>query len=367
MPVQKAAIAKVVGRRRFRRFVAGVVVTLFGVLVAPFLGVGGVLAVALTAAASVTPEGPSGPACSVEWEDGATVVIPGAGGDGQWTLTEEQKATAIGLYSGAVQANATSFEAALVLGAAMQESTLQVFANELVPESLNHPHHAVATPTTTDGTAVDTLGPLQQRPSAGWGAIADLMNPAYAARAFLGGTGGPNAGSPPGLRDIVSGTLPFADSIEAVQVSGEGEKYAKWEIPAVYLVEQLEAGTVQTCAALSGDIAAPLENWPLVAVTDGVGPRDNSAHGASSWHPAYDFIHTDGETCGRPVFAMMSGTVTVVNGGANAMWVTGADGAAIGYLHMEVYTVGLGDIVQAGQHECGRPCLSREADRRFGQ
>lgn len=59
----------------------------------------------------------------------------------------------------------------------MQESSLRNLANPTVPASLNRPNEG-------SGDNFDSLGVFQQRPSQGWGTVAQLMKPRYAADAF---------------------------------------------------------------------------------------------------------------------------------------------------------------------------------------
>jgi hypothetical protein len=59
----------------------------------------------------------------------------------------------------------------------LQESSLRNLANPTVPASLNQPNEG-------SGDNFDSLGVFQQRPSQGWGTVAQLMNPSYAADAF---------------------------------------------------------------------------------------------------------------------------------------------------------------------------------------
>jgi hypothetical protein len=59
----------------------------------------------------------------------------------------------------------------------LQESSLRNLANPSVPASLNRPNEG-------SGEDFDSLGVFQQRPSQGWGTVAQLMNPRYAAGAF---------------------------------------------------------------------------------------------------------------------------------------------------------------------------------------
>jgi hypothetical protein len=59
----------------------------------------------------------------------------------------------------------------------LQESSLRNLANPTVPGSLDRPNEG-------SGDNFDSLGVFQQRPSQGWGTVAQLMNPRYAADAF---------------------------------------------------------------------------------------------------------------------------------------------------------------------------------------
>jgi surface antigen len=123
---------------------------------------------------------------------------------------------------------------------ALQESNLWMYANESVPESLSYPHDKV-------GRDHDSVNLFQQRPAAGWGTVAELMDPVYAVKAFFGGPAGPNHGSPRGLLDIPGWeTLPRGKAAQTVQVSAFPDAYDKWETTAVELVEQLSGSTVCT-------------------------------------------------------------------------------------------------------------------------
>ncbi|WP_203981492.1 hypothetical protein [Planosporangium flavigriseum] len=60
---------------------------------------------------------------------------------------------------------------------ALQETALRNLANSTVPESLNYAHQGVY-------QNFDSVGLFQQRSSQGWGSVAELMDPATAARLF---------------------------------------------------------------------------------------------------------------------------------------------------------------------------------------
>jgi hypothetical protein len=73
----------------------------------------------------------------------------------------------------------------------------------------------------------DSLGLFQQRPSAGWGAPAQIQDPSYATEAFFGGDKPPGT---PGLVDIDGWmSLPYTEAAQAVQVSAFPDAYARHE------------------------------------------------------------------------------------------------------------------------------------------
>lgn len=257
-------------------------------------------------------------------------------------LAERQLGNARLMLEAAQAVSANEQAIIIMLAATLQESRLRNLANpDMVPESLNAVHDG-------EGSDHDSVGVLQQRPSAGWGSPAQLMDPAFAARAFLGGPTGPNRGSPAGLLDIPDwDELPLGDAAQRVQGSAHPELYDQWIAPALVLFEHL-GGTAIGCAlAATGEGAYPLAA-PAV-ITDGVGPRPcrvQSAGGcaASTWHPALDF----GAACGEPVLAARGGVVSTVSG----YWVgiTADDGTVVSYLHMypSDVLVNIGDHVGAG-------------------
>ena len=66
----------------------------------------------------------------------------------------------------------------VAVATAMQESDLRNVASTAVPESLGYPHQGVE-------VDHDSVGLFQQRPSQGWGSVAQLMDPLYAAGVFF--------------------------------------------------------------------------------------------------------------------------------------------------------------------------------------
>jgi cell wall-associated NlpC family hydrolase len=92
----------------------------------------------------------------------------------------------------------------------------------------------------------DSLGLFQQRPSAGWGTPAQIMDPVSASTRFYQGLE-----KVPGWQ-----SLPVGAAAQAVQVSAFPDRYAAWEGLATALVASL-AGTAGTCTALQADTPLP--------------------------------------------------------------------------------------------------------------
>ncbi len=80
---------------------------------------------------------------------------------------------------------------------------------------------------------LDSLGLFQQRPSQGWGAPEEVLDPVQAATAFYVGHGEPSAGGALGLLDIVGWeSMSVTQAAQAVQQSAHPDHYAKWEAQA---------------------------------------------------------------------------------------------------------------------------------------
>jgi len=83
---------------------------------------------------------------------------------------------------------------------------------------------------------LDSVGLFQQRPSAGWGTVEELTDPATAAHLFYEG----RAGYTRGLLDI-SGweSMALTDAAQRVQISAYPDAYAKWESAATAWLAEL--------------------------------------------------------------------------------------------------------------------------------
>lgn len=110
----------------------------------------------------------------------------------------------------------------VAIATAMQESTLLNYANSGVPESQNYPHEAV-------GWDHDSVGLFQQRASTGWGSVAELMTPTYAAEAFYQALL-----QVPGWQE-----MSVAWAAQSVQVSAFPDAYAQHESRATTIVRAL--------------------------------------------------------------------------------------------------------------------------------
>ncbi|MGX7673349.1 hypothetical protein [Plantactinospora sp. DSM 117369] len=100
----------------------------------------------------------------------------------------------------------------VAIATAMQESNLYNLASGVLPESLDYPNQGV-------GYDHDSVGLFQQRPSSGWGTVADLMRPAYAAEQFYAALL-----QIPGWQE-----MSVTAAAQAVQVSAFPDAYAQHE------------------------------------------------------------------------------------------------------------------------------------------
>jgi LysM repeat protein len=86
----------------------------------------------------------------------------------------------------------------------------------------------------------DSIGLFQQRPSTGWGTVAQLENTAYASELFYGGPSNPNKGNTRGLLDIKGWqSMTLTQAAQAVEISGNPTAYAKWQASATAWLAEL--------------------------------------------------------------------------------------------------------------------------------
>ncbi|WP_423923975.1 LysM peptidoglycan-binding domain-containing protein [Frigoribacterium sp. 2-23] len=127
------------------------------------------------------------------------------------SLTDEQKHSARTIISVGRQIGASDQAIVIALAAAAQES------------SLRNIHYGDR----------DSVGLFQQRPSTGWGTVAQLTDPVHATKLFFGGKTNPNKGFTKGLLDVTNWSgMSVTQAAQAVQYSAYPTAYAKWEAPA---------------------------------------------------------------------------------------------------------------------------------------
>jgi murein DD-endopeptidase MepM/ murein hydrolase activator NlpD len=201
------------------------------------------------------------------------------------------------------------------------------------------------------------LGIFQMRHQSGWGTVAELMDPAYQARAFMGGPTGPNHPSPRGLLDIPGWRdMPPGAAAQAVEVSAYPDRYANW-LPVAEDVLQAVTGPggggYPPAADGSGGVVFPLPAGTWVK-TSPFGWRVHPITGKTKLHAGTDYSAPDG----TPILAAAAGTVASSgpqSGYGNAIVIDHqAGGQAVSTLYAHMWDghlhVKAGDRVEAGQH-----------------
>ena len=160
---------------------------------------------------------------------GRTLVIPGvattstpattpAGSASVTLLQDDQTANALVIIAVGRELGVSDYGITIALATAMQESSLR---------NINYGH-------------LDSVGLFQQRPSAGWGTVAQLTDATYAAKLFYGGASNPNKGKTRGLLDIAGWqAMTLTQAAQKVQVSAYPNAYAKWEASARFWLSEL--------------------------------------------------------------------------------------------------------------------------------
>jgi cell wall-associated NlpC family hydrolase len=148
-----------------------------------------------------------------------------------------QLANAAAIVAAGTELGAPQRAHVIAVATAMQESKLLMYANDTVPDSLRLPHDRV-------GSDHDSVGLFQQR--AGWGTVAERMEPQTSARLFYEAL--------LALPDWES--LPLTVAAQQVQISAFPDAYAQWEQPANEVVGSV-AGIVCTGGPSDPEVRAP--------------------------------------------------------------------------------------------------------------
>lgn len=246
----------------------------------------------------------------------------------------------------------------VALATAWQESRLRMLANDgrspelsaeqaaVTATSLAYPHDGL-------GSDHDSVNTFQQRWIAGWGTVAQLMDPVYAAEAFFTRlVGVPNWQ-----------TIPLTQAAQAVQISAYGDAYARWEP----LARQLTAMLWPAAQAVAADPAGVVDGvCPGLSVPDGAWARPSAGILTSGFGPRWGSQHAGVDLAGprnSPVYAAAAGTVLTaactsaycdrdgnldLGGYGNLVELDHGGGVTTRYAHLSGYTVTPGQQVSAG-------------------
>ncbi|TFV88112.1 M23 family metallopeptidase [Blastococcus sp. CT_GayMR20] len=250
------------------------------------------------------------------------------------------------------------YAATVALATAYQESRIRMLANdgsspELTAEqaavtatSLQYAHDGL-------GSDHDSVNTFQQRWIAGWGTVAQLMDPVYAAHAFYA-----RLVEVPGWQ-----TSPLTQAAQAVQISAVGGAYASWEP----LARQLTALLWPTAQARAADPAGTAAGvCPGLPVPAGSWIRPTAGQLTSGYGTRWGTLHAGADIAGprdTPVYAAADGTVLTaactsaycdrdgslsVAGYGNLVELDHGAGVTTRYGHLSAYTVTPGQPVSAG-------------------
>jgi murein DD-endopeptidase MepM/ murein hydrolase activator NlpD len=178
-------------------------------------------------------------------------------------LSEVQQGHAVTIAEVGTAAGLPERGVVVALATALQESGLHNLANETVPESLNYPSDG------KPGSDHDSVGLFQQRPSMGWGTVAQIMDPVYSAGKFYEKL----------LRLDGWEAMSIAEAAQAVQISAFPDAYADHEEQAWQIAGWI-LGSGVTCEPSPGEVTA--EGWthplPGGVFTSGYRTPDRPSH-----------------------------------------------------------------------------------------
>ncbi|MCF6506539.1 M23 family peptidase [Blastococcus sp. MG754426] len=250
------------------------------------------------------------------------------------------------------------YAATVALATAYQESRIRMLANDGSSPELTAEQAAVTATSLTYahdglGSDHDSVNTFQQRWIAGWGTVAQLMDPVYAAEAFYA-----RLLEVPNWR-----TMPLTRAAQAVQVSAHGGAYARWEPLARELTAMLWPAA-QARAANPGGAAAGV--CPGLAVPAGSWVRPSTGALTSGYGPRWGSLHAGVDIAGprgTAVYAAAGGTVITaacssaycdrdgslnLAGYGNLVELDHGAGVTTRYAHLSGYTVTPGQRVPAG-------------------
>lgn len=287
-------------------------------------------------------------------------------------LDEAQQHAASAIYAVGTELEVGQRGLVIAVTTALAESQMKVLANDgtftrpelslvmnawqwqnaaaVVRESLNFPHDGI-------GRDWDSVGIFQQRPSAGWGSVENLMDSEYSARAFFGGPSGPNGGSPRGLLDIPSwDTLGIGAAAQRVQVSAFPDAYDRYVEQAAQVVAAMGEG-----ACVAGQVlAAPnADGWvhPVpgtIRLSSPYGLRLHPIFGTYTMHWGTDLAAPEGTAILAPAAGDVVHTSCDFYQGRSPCNVVIDHGGGLSSLLVHMWPHGVhvqaGDSVDAGQH-----------------
>ena len=236
----------------------------------------------------------------------------------------------------------------IALMAALTESRLRNLANTGAYPSTGQ------MPNDGDGADHDSLGLFQMRHASGWGTVEQLMDPTYQARAFYGGTTGPNRGNPRGLLDIPSWQkLSKGQAAQTVEASAYPDRYDTWTPVAQTIIDTLTAGGGDQMPASTSAVVFPLPAGSWVKAS-GYGWRIHPISHVRKFHAGTDYA----AKAGTPIMAVADGIVTyagTMGGYGHAIDIKHIiDGQQVttryGHMWAGHLYVKTGDRVTAGQH-----------------
>ena len=248
--------------------------------------------------------------------------------------------------------------ATVALATSYQESRIRMLANDgrspdltaeqatVTATSLTYPHDGL-------GSDHDSVNTFQQRWLAGWGTVAELMDPVYAAEAFY-----------TRLIEVPNWeTIPLTRAAQAVQISDYGNAYARWEA----LARQLTAMLWPVAQAAAADPAGAVDGvCPALPVPDGAWARPTAGIFTSGFGLRWGSQHAGVDLAGTrntPVYAAAAGAVLTaactssycnrdgnlgVGGYGNLVELDHGAGVTTRYAHLSGYTVTPGQQVTAG-------------------